>query len=137
MEQIRLQKFLANAGVSSRRKCEELILQGNVSINGIIVTELGTKVDPEKDKVTVFQELPVLHTICGAQRNDYTCNILHHPQYMDGCGRYCNSTCTGIFGDASHCGSSCGFSSGIHCRTFYVMCTEVDSEHLYKTDKGS
>ena len=54
MEQIRLQKFLANAGVASRRKCEELILQGKVSINGIIVTELGTKVDPEKDNVTVF-----------------------------------------------------------------------------------
>ena len=54
MEQIRLQKFLANAGVASRRKCEELILQGKVSVNGIIITELGTKVDPEKDKVTVF-----------------------------------------------------------------------------------
>ena len=53
MEQIRLQKFLANAGIASRRKCEELILQGKVSVNGIIITELGTKVDPEKDKVTV------------------------------------------------------------------------------------
>lgn len=54
MEQIRLQKFLANAGIASRRKCEELILQGKVSVNGIVVTELGTKVNPEEDKVTVF-----------------------------------------------------------------------------------
>ena len=54
MEQIRLQKFLANAGIASRRKCEELISQGKVSVNGIIITELGTKVDPEKDKITVF-----------------------------------------------------------------------------------
>lgn len=57
MEQIRLQKFLANAGLASRRKCEELILQGKVSVNGIIITELGTKVDPEKDKVTVLGKI--------------------------------------------------------------------------------
>ena len=47
----RLQKFLANNGVASRRKCEELILDGKVSVNGKIVTELGTKIDTEKDKV--------------------------------------------------------------------------------------
>ena len=47
----RLQKFLANCGVASRRKCEELILQGKVTVNGKVVTELGTKIDPEKDKV--------------------------------------------------------------------------------------
>lgn len=47
----RLQKVLANAGVASRRKCEELILDGKVKVNGKIVTELGTKVDAEKDKI--------------------------------------------------------------------------------------
>ena len=52
MEQIRLQKFLANAGIASRRKCEELILQGKVAVNGKIVTELGEKINPELDKVT-------------------------------------------------------------------------------------
>ena len=46
----RLQKFLANAGVASRRKCEELILQGKVEVNGKIITELGIKVT-EKDVV--------------------------------------------------------------------------------------
>lgn len=46
----RLQKFLANAGIASRRKCEELILDGKVEVNGAIVTELGTKVS-EKDIV--------------------------------------------------------------------------------------
>ena len=46
----RLQKFLANAGIASRRKCEELILDGKVEVNGTIVTELGTKVS-EKDIV--------------------------------------------------------------------------------------
>lgn len=49
MEEIRLQKFLAEAGISSRRKAEELILQGKVSVNDKIITELGTKVDPSKD----------------------------------------------------------------------------------------
>ncbi|MBP3831178.1 MAG: rRNA pseudouridine synthase [Clostridia bacterium] len=46
----RLQKFLANAGIASRRKCEELILDGKIEVNGAIVTELGTKVS-EKDIV--------------------------------------------------------------------------------------
>lgn len=45
----RLQKYLANCGVASRRKCEEYILQGKVKVNGETVTELGKKIDPEKD----------------------------------------------------------------------------------------
>ena len=52
MEEIRLQKFLAEAGVASRRKSEELILAGKVTVNGNVVTELGTKINPEKDKIT-------------------------------------------------------------------------------------
>ena len=51
LEEERLQKYLANAGVASRRKAEELILQGKVKVNDKIVTELGTKVNPKKDKI--------------------------------------------------------------------------------------
>ena len=47
----RLQKYLANNGVASRRKCEELILEGKIKVNGNTVTELGIKVNPEIDKV--------------------------------------------------------------------------------------
>lgn len=47
----RLQKYLANSGVASRRKCEELILQGKVEVNGKVVTKLGTKINQEKDIV--------------------------------------------------------------------------------------
>jgi 23S rRNA pseudouridine2605 synthase len=49
----RLQKFLANAGVASRRGAEELILRGVVAVDGVTIKELGTKVDPEKQIVTV------------------------------------------------------------------------------------
>lgn len=49
----RLQKILANAGVASRRKCEELIVAGKVSVNGEVVTELGVKADPAKDVIVV------------------------------------------------------------------------------------
>jgi 23S rRNA pseudouridine2605 synthase len=49
----RLQKFMARCGVASRRKCEELILSGVVSVNDVIVQELGTKVDEDKDVVKV------------------------------------------------------------------------------------
>lgn len=50
-DKIRLQKYLANSGVASRRKCEELILEGKISVNGEVVTELGTKINPTVDKV--------------------------------------------------------------------------------------
>ena len=47
----RLQKFLANCGVASRRKCEELITYGLIKVNGKVVTELGTKINPDIDIV--------------------------------------------------------------------------------------
>ncbi|ABW65868.1 pseudouridine synthase [Desulfosudis oleivorans] len=49
--QIRLQKFLSGAGVCSRRRAEVYIAEGRVAVNGQVVTELGTKVDPESDDV--------------------------------------------------------------------------------------
>jgi 23S rRNA pseudouridine2605 synthase len=49
----RLQKILAHAGIASRRKSEELILAGRVRVNGKIVSELGTRVDPSKDRIEV------------------------------------------------------------------------------------
>jgi len=51
--EIRLQKWLAMAGVSSRRKAEELILAGRVSVNGQTITELGAKGNPAKDKLAL------------------------------------------------------------------------------------
>jgi len=50
---VRLQKFLADAGVASRRASEQLILAGRVQVNGQSVTQLGSKVDPDHDKVSV------------------------------------------------------------------------------------
>jgi pseudouridine synthase len=49
----RLQKFLAEAGVASRRAAEQIIVLGRVSLNGNVVTALGTKVDPLRDHVTL------------------------------------------------------------------------------------
>ena len=51
--QERLQKILAHAGVSSRRKAEEMMQQGRVSVNGHIITELGSKADPTEDVIKV------------------------------------------------------------------------------------
>src|SRR5437867_8945935 len=51
--EIRLQKVIADAGVASRRKAEELIRQGRVTVNGRVSTEMGLKVDPARDHVKV------------------------------------------------------------------------------------
>ena len=53
MPEERLQKLLARAGLGSRRACEELILAGRVSVDGRVVTELGTRVDPDRAQVQV------------------------------------------------------------------------------------
>jgi 23S rRNA pseudouridine2605 synthase len=62
----RLQKIIAAAGIASRRNAEKLITSGAVSLNGQIVTELGTKADPERDHIRVNGKL--LH---GAERHVY------------------------------------------------------------------
>jgi pseudouridine synthase len=53
MSQERLQKLLAHAGIASRRKAEQLILEGRVTLNGAVITELGTKADLEHDHIKV------------------------------------------------------------------------------------
>ncbi len=55
---IRLQKYLAHAGVGSLRACERWIAEGKVAVNGQVVTQMGVSIDPEKDQVT-FKGKPV------------------------------------------------------------------------------
>ncbi len=50
---VRLQKFIADCGITSRRKAETLILQGRVKVNDRLITEMGTKIDPTIDAVFV------------------------------------------------------------------------------------
>ena len=71
-EKIRLQKFLADSGVASRRKSEEYILDGRIKVNGQIVTELGTKVDPNVD-VVEFDDIEVVPS------NKYVYILLNKP----------------------------------------------------------
>ena len=51
--EVRLNKFIADAGITSRRKADMLITDGAVTINGKVVTELGTKIKPHEDQITV------------------------------------------------------------------------------------
>jgi 23S rRNA pseudouridine2605 synthase len=69
----RLQKIIAAAGVASRRKSEELISSGRVLVNGQVVTELGTKADPEHDHIRVDGKL-----LPGPERFTYV--VLNKPK---------------------------------------------------------
>jgi len=62
----RLQKILASAGVASRRKAEELILEGRVQVNGKVIRELGTRHNPERDHIKVDGKL-----LRGPERRRY------------------------------------------------------------------
>jgi 23S rRNA pseudouridine2605 synthase len=57
MPEERLQKLLSRAGVSSRRKAEQLIVEGRVKVNGAVITELGTKADLDRDHIKVDGKL--------------------------------------------------------------------------------
>jgi 23S rRNA pseudouridine2605 synthase len=57
MAQERLNKVMANAGIASRRACDEMIQAGRVTVNGQVVTELGVKVDPARDQIRVDGDL--------------------------------------------------------------------------------
>jgi 23S rRNA pseudouridine2605 synthase len=68
----RLQKIIARAGVASRRRTERLILSGQVTLNGRVILELGTKADPERDHIKVAGKL-----IRPAEKKIYL--LLHKP----------------------------------------------------------
>lgn len=70
--QERLQKIIARAGIASRRHAEQLILSGQVRVNGRVVTELGTKADPGKDKIEAAGR-----TVEAQERRVYL--LLHKP----------------------------------------------------------
>jgi len=80
----RLQKIIAAAGIASRRKAEELITGGLVSVNGQVVTELGSKADPERDHVRVNGKLlhgPERHIYLLMNKPKGYVTTLHDPEH--------------------------------------------------------
>jgi 23S rRNA pseudouridine2605 synthase len=74
---VRLQKFLAEAGVASRRASEQVILAGRVTVNGEVVTALGSKADPLHDKIEVDGQRVTLkrkHYIALNKPRGYICS---------------------------------------------------------------
>jgi 23S rRNA pseudouridine2605 synthase len=79
----RLQKILSQAGVTSRRKAEQLIKEGRVIVNGKVVTELGTKADPEHDHIKVDGRLlkePTEHIYIALYKPDSVVSTVSDPQ---------------------------------------------------------
>jgi 23S rRNA pseudouridine2605 synthase len=95
----RLQKVLASAGVSSRRHAEDYIRQGRVRVNGIVVTELGTRVDPRRDKIEldgkrIVHESPV-YAILHKPRGVVT--TLNDPEGRPALGEFVKSLGARVF----------------------------------------
>ena len=80
----RLQKILAGAGIASRRKAEEMITAGRVTVNGQVVTELGSKADPENDHIKVDGRLirhAARHIYIALNKPDQVVSTAHDPQH--------------------------------------------------------
>jgi 23S rRNA pseudouridine2605 synthase len=73
----RLQKLIAQAGIASRRAAEQMILAGDVTVNGAVVTELGTKADPDKDHIKVRGKL-INAKLTGTRAKSYV--LLNKPK---------------------------------------------------------
>jgi 23S rRNA pseudouridine2605 synthase len=114
----RLQKFLASAGVASRRKAEELIVAGRVTVNSKRVTELGTKVDPGKDLVAVDGKL-----VSGPEEHRYL--LLYKP-----------SGCVTTLSDPQGRPTAAAYLAGVKERVFPVGRLDYDAEGavLFTTD---
>ena len=83
MPEERLQKILSGAGVTSRRKAEQLILEGRVMVNGKVITELGTKADIERDHIKVDGKLirqPARHVYIALYKPDCVVSTVSDPQ---------------------------------------------------------
>ena len=109
---IRLQRFLAMCGVASRRACERLIVEGRVEVNGRVVTQLGTKVDPARDEVKVDGQRARAPT-----RHFYV--ALHKPQGV---------VCTGE--DPAGRPRAVDLVASIHARLFPIGRLDEDSAGL-------
>jgi 23S rRNA pseudouridine2605 synthase len=83
MAEERLQKIIAGAGVTSRRKAEELILEGRVMVNGAVITELGSKADIEHDHIKVDGRLlhaPKHHVYLALNKPRNYVTTVHDPE---------------------------------------------------------
>ncbi len=119
MPEERLQKFLAAGGVASRRKAEGLITSGRVKVNERVVTELGTRVDPERDLVTVDGKL-----VSAPQARSYY--LLYKP-----------SGCVTTVADPEGRPTALQYLAGVRARVFPVGRLDYDAEGaVVFTDDG-
>jgi 23S rRNA pseudouridine2605 synthase len=84
MPEERLQKILAHAGIASRRKAEELLVEGRVSVNGKTVSELGSKADPERDHIKVDGQriaIPTRHVYIALNKPREVVTTVSDPQH--------------------------------------------------------
>ena len=93
---VRLQKYIADCGVTSRRKAEAMITMGRVSVNGKKTTVLGTKIDPEVDAVLVddktITSIPSERTYVLMHKPRCVMTTVSDPEGRDTVMKYCGQT---------------------------------------------
>ncbi|MDH4129038.1 MAG: rRNA pseudouridine synthase [Spirochaetota bacterium] len=109
---MRLNRFLALCGIASRRKCEEYILNGDVSVNGLIITNLATIIDPKKDRILFHKKQINLP-------NEFSYYVLNKP-----------AGCLSSASDPHNRMTVYSLLKGIEERVFHVGRLDQDSEGL-------
>ena len=100
MSMIRLQTIIARAGLASRRKAEAMITAGDIKVNGVIVTELGARADPNKDRIELrgmgpIHPEPLVYILLNKPAGMVTTTddpegrltVLEHIEHTPGCGK--------------------------------------------------
>ena len=137
--EIRLQKFIADAGLASRRRAETFILDGRVTVNGRVIRTLGTKIDPEKDKVQVDGspiQTNITKTYIAFYKPTGILSTMSDPTGRPSLGDIFNDSSVLLTNDGEWANKLIHPSAGVVKRYEVWLDREMENSHLREIEKG-